>query len=320
MHFLCERGNNIKLFDKDGRNALHYAALAGQVKSIRYLVEHGFNIDELEARGGSNNKAKIRCTALQLAALQAKEDAVFCLLELNANPDLTDSRGFALCEYAICSKNKEMLDLIKLLPAYHNRERDKFLLHAAVQVDNVVALSELILDKINVNTVDTEGRSVLHLACLYNAGNTADLLLNGGDLVLDARDQFGYMPLHYAARFGHVRLIELLILAGANINGKNRENCTALHLACEHNQIGAATSLLKFKADLDITNSEGFTAQQIAKDKNHTDIQEILNQENYIGNILNMHWLYSNKTNSKNLIDQTIVQQQEQKVCNLMKL
>lgn len=49
---------------------------------------------------------------------------------------------------------------------------------------------------------------------------------------IDARDNFGYTALHYAARNGHVDVCKLLLQMGADINAITKSGCvTALHRA-----------------------------------------------------------------------------------------
>ena len=47
----------------------------------------------------------------------------------------------------------------------------------------------------------------------------------------------GFSPLHMAAMFGHVTLVELFLKRGANIDARSsKRECTALHLACQNNR------------------------------------------------------------------------------------
>ncbi|KAL0154595.1 hypothetical protein M9458_048858, partial [Cirrhinus mrigala] len=47
----------------------------------------------------------------------------------------------------------------------------------------------------------------------------------------------GFTPLHVAALHGHTALVSLFTRHGANINARNNQSATPLHLACQMSQI-----------------------------------------------------------------------------------
>ncbi|MFI4918831.1 MAG: ankyrin repeat domain-containing protein [Legionellales bacterium] len=244
MQLLCEKGGNLLSVDQIGQNALHRAASKGQEEAIRFLVAHGFAVDQIEAPLDENIKSRsAERTALHLAAGEGHESAVCCLLHLGASPLKQDARKMGLCEYAIESKKDEVLALVKALPCFHSPESDVSLLHAAIIADNDKALSELIIDEVDLTVLDENGRSLLHLAALYDAGNTAAILLAGDDLMVDLADKAGFTALHYAARRGHVRLAKLLLAKDASPDKCDLQGNTALSLAKKNGQLGAVAVL-----------------------------------------------------------------------------
>lgn len=52
------------------------------------------------------------------------------------------------------------------------------------------------------------------------------------DNVLDCRDLFDHTPLHYAVIREHLGCIELLLDCGADLNVKDKQGATPLHLVC----------------------------------------------------------------------------------------
>lgn len=47
-------------------------------------------------------------------------------------------------------------------------------------------------------------------------------------------DDHGFSPLHWAAKEGHFKIVELLMQRGARINATNRGDDTPLHLGAAH--------------------------------------------------------------------------------------
>ena len=61
---------------------------------------------------------------------------------------------------------------------------------------------------------------------------------------INAVDSEGYSALHVAARYNHVELIKILLDNGAKINLKSNAGETPLHVACGHRKFNAIKTLL----------------------------------------------------------------------------
>jgi ankyrin repeat protein len=69
----------------------------------------------------------------------------------------------------------------------------------------------------------------------------ASLLQKGADV--NQRDASGSAPLHYAAPYGHEKVVQLLLSAGADVNIKDQSGKTPFDRAVEYNQEGLARLL-----------------------------------------------------------------------------
>lgn len=86
------------------------------------------------------------------------------------------------------------------------------------------------------------------------------LIKNGADV--NAKNEFEFTPLHFAAEKEHENITEFLIKSGADINAKNKlSGNTALHLA-KHEKI--AKLLVENGADINAKSQQGFTPLHIA--------------------------------------------------------
>lgn len=54
--------------------------------------------------------------------------------------------------------------------------------------------------------------------------------------LIDFSDRFDNSPLHEAARNGYVDIVKVLLKNGSQIDNKNEDEETALHIAAEHGQ------------------------------------------------------------------------------------
>ena len=112
------------------------------------------------------------------------------------------------------------------------KDRNNNIFHLCVKNGNNLLLLFL-FEKIKVilptyNILDiknSNGMTVLHLACFYSFKKIADdLLLLGCNI--NEKDSLGNTPLHYAVQGGNVKLTKKLIIFGANKFSKNNENRT----------------------------------------------------------------------------------------------
>lgn len=84
---------------------------------------------------------------------------------------------------------------------------------------------------------------------------------------VNERDEYGYTPLHQAARAGSLELIRKLILAGSDVNATS-EGCknTALHEVRDGDCVMVARLLISSGADLFAINVSGRTPRKLAEE------------------------------------------------------
>ena len=65
--------------------------------------------------------------------------------------------------------------------------------------------------------------------------------MHQGGVWVNSADADGFSPLHVASLHGHAPLVRLLARHGAELNARNAQLATPLHLACQnqHTQVPA---------------------------------------------------------------------------------
>lgn len=160
---------------------------------------------------------------------------------------------------------------------------------------DAVLVKRLISEGASLELTDVLGRTALHIAIVDHKDIVPDILLQNPPL--DVKDSFGRTPLfsavmegneeivktlvnrnpdsvlipngnndtplNRAAEDGNLRLVQLLIGAGAEINRKGRWGNTPLMSAAEKGHRDVISYLLDEKADPSITNEKGRTALEI---------------------------------------------------------
>jgi len=102
-------------------------------------------------------------------------------------------------------------------------------------------------------------------------------MIESGTYVVDQMDSAGYTPIHYAARSGHLDVVQYLVEQEADVDFVTRAGkATALHRACTTGKLPVVEYLLSRKADVTLQDSDGKTALHRALENGHEDIAELL--------------------------------------------
>ncbi|KAH9126640.1 hypothetical protein AeMF1_002948, partial [Aphanomyces euteiches] len=132
-------------------------------------------------------------------------------------------------------------------------------------------------DRIDVNAKQSMGWSALILAAANGHGEIVQLLLNcdGFEVNLSGNRQ---APLHYAAIYGCIEIVEILLRnEKVDPNVKRYDGSTPLHSAVKFGQVDVVKMLLEHgSCDLRLEERYFGTVFEIAAAKGHVDILKIL--------------------------------------------
>ncbi len=234
-----------------GLTPFHMVAREGDLDAVKQYLEDGVAADVRDVDGN---------TALHRAARDGKLAIAQILLDYRADPDAKTATGWTPLHLAIRSDQTEMVELLLRYSADPNipNPQGEPPLHVAVEKDDEPMVRHLLTEwpswklekrqqedgteeyvrvetgthQANINAVDSEGRTALHVALA--AGNHAmasTLLAYNPDLSIADKDK--NLPIHLAAESAPIYLIRSLIDHGSPMNQKNDAGKSPVEIAYE---------------------------------------------------------------------------------------
>ncbi|XP_062595086.1 putative ankyrin repeat protein RF_0381 [Saccostrea cucullata] len=206
VHFCCAGGSEemcrylvnmypslIFVVNNEGYTALHSACCGGSLKIVSFLINRGINFNALSNDGESILHA-----------------ACFC-------------GEFEICQYLV-DNYPHLLDV--------KDKSSNTVLHDAASGGNVQIVKLLIEKKMNINSLQGDGKTILHQCCRLGEMEMCEYLVNHFPELLEIRDNRGWTVLHSACRGGSVEIVSLLIEKGMDFNALSKDGETILHRAC----------------------------------------------------------------------------------------
>ncbi|XP_026504514.1 ankyrin repeat domain-containing protein 7 isoform X5 [Terrapene carolina triunguis] len=157
---------------------------------------------------------------------------------------------------------------------YELREKELGKLHRAAAGGDLGKLQQL-LKKHNINQLDKENRTPLHLACANGHSDVVTYLVDN-KCKLNLCDNDNRSPLMKAVQCQQEKCATMLLEHGADPNLVDVNSNTALHLAAQTANISLVVQLLEYNAHIDSQNKEGYTPLTIAITENHQEMVEFL--------------------------------------------
>ncbi len=144
-------------------------------------------------------------------------------------------------------QEKAVAEVIRLLglvaPGDVTLEHDNTLLHLICRIcrpaqkdyENGRPIIELLIKQgLDVDSVNDDGQTPLHIAAYYGCGIGVELLVeNGADI--NAKDKWGKTPLHNAAYKHDYEIASFLVSRGADVNAKNNDGETPTDAISNYN-------------------------------------------------------------------------------------
>ena len=203
---LIQRGADINLKGDEGMTMLLRAASEGRLDVVRLLLSRGASIDAEDFMGR---------TPLIAAIDQGFPAVARVLIQNRANVNAQDNRGWTPLIHAASAKDRDILPLLLdkgADPNIRNKTGHAALMYAT---DDPEICRILLAKRADVDIIgEDDGVTPLIKASVEGNYRVVEVLLNHKANV-NARDKDGYTALHWALKFSHNRVAELLKQHGA---------------------------------------------------------------------------------------------------------
>ena len=225
---LMDRKANVNIKNSSGATPLHEAVRSGKVNVIQMIVKGGADINAQDANGNS---------LLHIAApVQSHQTIIKLLLENKADPNLRDDHGDSPLHVLISLNRKPEVVQTLLMGNVDISARNfkgQTPLYLAVQESRIDLIPVLLSKDSDIFAADNSGVTPFDYAMKVR-GPALDALITPATTA--QKDGAGNTILHLAVRNkGDAYVVSRILEQKADINARNREGDTALHIAARLN-------------------------------------------------------------------------------------
>ena len=253
--------------DAAGYTPICYASINGNTSVVSALLAHGSRASEQVSKRDENHQVYRGCTALHFSGRNSHHEAMELLLTARANPDGLDEMNFSPIFYA-CGAD-DVNNVRMLINARADVWKRAFWnvtpMHVAAALGAVGVLQELIT-KASMECLPHLLRYSLHWAML-NGGfskNLQVLIDAGADMNERWETRITQFPLWLVMKYWslkhRIRQSRLSLLA------YHHQGATPLIISIINTQFEATKILVAARADVNLRNSRGFTAADLAQE------------------------------------------------------
>jgi ankyrin repeat protein len=259
---LLDRGADVNTRHNDHQTPLHFASYLGNIEIVRLLLDHGADLE-----AATDNMGEKPLHQVSYGEYRSQEDGVrVAQLLLGRGADVNTRRkdDQTPLHRASYFGNVEIVHLLldhgADLEAATGNMGEKPLHKVSYgkyrsQGDGV-RVAQLLLDHgADVSTRRKDDRTPLHTASYYGNVEILHLLLDHGADPEAATDNMGEKPLHqvsygeYRSQEDGVRVAQLLLDSGADVNTRRNDHQTPLHRASYFGNVEIVRLLLDHGAD-----------------------------------------------------------------------
>ena len=313
VELVLNGGVDINIPAKSNRTPLLWASLSSSSEYIKTLIDLGADV--------SAQRTDDMIAPLQLAADWNNFMGISMLLEHGANMDIQNSKGVTALHSTVrqgllsvsqlltdSGCNINLRDSREQTPLYlAAKNKHKHLVKHLVEsnADVNMRYKESLSERVYIVRGTDRGRPCWHYVLVEKAlqglflkktnGGSCDVADFGAVLksgwgkdppesirmeIKEIADTFPDIQditvLHVASKNASPAIVELLVKYKADVNARDGEGYTPLHLAAIHGNIQVVQKLAELKADFNLTTMDGKNAADLAQMNEEREIEEYL--------------------------------------------
>ncbi len=246
---------DINITDEQEKYFLTHAVITNNIEIVSFLINKGARID-IEDED---------IPILIITIIYSLNNMLKLLLEANKKSigvglvNYRDKNNRTPLYYAI---NKKNMTAINLLLEYGSNvnlfDKDKYnSLFYAVKSRSIDICKKVIKFISNINAKSITGENCLHVACNFQLYDISNLLIEN-KIKINVHDyKTESTPLHYCVLLNNMKLTELLINNGANVNLQDIYGNTALHYSIMENNHEIFNYLISKNCNMNLWNIDG---------------------------------------------------------------
>lgn len=286
IRFMVEQdGNSVTKKTHHSRSYLHWAASAGNLELVNYLIAKGSDVHYQDSHGdaitayaaSTGNKNTAVYDALFKAGVNPKQTyengATLLMLGVASDKDLVltdyfisrglsisdkDEAGRTVADYAARTGNKELMEKLILRGIKPTGSALFFASQGSRMAANGIDTYKYLVEtlKLDPGTLTKEGATILHQLVRRPDMEVINYFIGKG-VNINKADNEGNTPFILAASGRNIDLIQTLLPKVKNINAVNEKGESALTRAIAAGSAEIASLLLKNGANINVLDKDG---------------------------------------------------------------
>ena len=246
---LLEKNADTKKHDSYGDSVLHVATLMNSSSEVlKLLIKCGADVNARNKDGETPLLMAVQMNSIDQIGFYVRNGADINAYDVNGNSPLTVSftQEILTAKTLITKDNVDAVD-----------SKGNAAIHTAVLKNAPLAIFTYITQLTNnIDARNAEGNTALYLAIQKNRRDMGEVLLNLDSDIFITNTK-NYSPLHLAFTMGGD--ISEWLITSKTIKATDGSGNTAMHYACEWQEVGAITLLTEKGADINAKNANGET-------------------------------------------------------------
>lgn len=155
---------------------------------------------------------------------------------------------------------------------YYDEDIGETLLHLAIRRNNYKLVNLLIELDCNIDNINVQGETPILLSLKLEYNKISELLIKNNCCLL-LTDNFNRSVLHNAILYSSDYIVELILNNKfININSRDKDGNSALHLSCFNKNINKAILLVNRGIDINVLNIKDRTELSLAINKGNNEL------------------------------------------------